>query len=96
MLAQYNKPKGMSDLISEKMSNLHKVNKMAEGGEVEEMDEYETVAAEILLAVDKRDPKLLVKSLTAFIQMCDTMPHEEGEHVGEEKGPGALLITGEI
>jgi hypothetical protein len=91
MLAEYNKSKGMSDIISSKMSNLSKVNKMAEGGEVKEPDEMETVAAEIILSIDKKDPQMLVKSLCAFFSMCDSMPHE-----GETEGPGALLISGEI
>ena len=92
MLPQYNKPKGMSDLVAEKMGNLHKVNQMAEGGEapMEEADEFESVAAEALLAIDKRDPKMFVKAMCAFFQMCDAMPEEE------DKGPGALLISGEI
>lgn len=99
MLPQYNKATGLSDAIARKMKNLDEYNKMAEGGEVEEKgeeaDEFETVAAELLLAVDKRDPKLLVKAFHALFEMCDAMPHEEGEHE-EEKGPGSLLITGEI
>jgi hypothetical protein len=95
MLAEFNKAKGMSDIIASKMSNLEKVNKMAEGGEVkgEEADEYETVAAEMILAFEKRDPKLLVKAFQAMFEMCDAAPHEEGDHTD---GPGGLLISGEI
>lgn len=100
MLPQFNKAKGLSDVVAEKLGNLHNYKKMAEGGEVdspaEEADEFETVAAECLLAIDKRDPKLFVKAFSAFFEMCDAMPHEEGSHEGDSEGPGALLISGEI
>lgn len=100
MLPEFNKPKGMSDLVKSKMENLHRYNKMAEGGEAEESDEMadcEACAAEAILAMENKDPKMFLKALYALFEMFDSMPHEEGEHVQEEtKGPGALLITGEI
>lgn len=55
-----------------------------------ELDEYETVAAEILLAVDKRDPAMLVKSLSSFFEMCEGMPHEEEKAKGKRQFEGPL------
>lgn len=52
--------------------------KPEEKGE-EEADPKETVAAEFLLACDKRDPKLLVKAFEALFQMCELEPHEENK-----------------
>lgn len=49
----------------------------------EQGDEYETVAAEIILGVNERDPRILAKGLKAFFAMCDAAPHEEGEHYEE-------------
>lgn len=51
--------------------------------EPKEGDEYETVAAEIVLGVNERKPALVAKGLKAFFAMCDAAPHEEGEHLGE-------------
>jgi hypothetical protein len=99
MLPEYNKPKGMSDLVKAKMENLRSYNKMAEGGEApsEDSSDCEACAAEAILAVDKRDPKLFLKAMYALFEMFDSMPHDEGEVLKEESnGPGALLITGEI
>lgn len=45
------------------------------------------IAAEaIMSAVKKADAKGLAAALHSFFQICDEMPHEEGEHVSEEEG----------
>lgn len=43
-----------------------------------EGDEYETVASEIILGVQERNPRLLAKGLKAFIAMCEASGHSEG------------------
>jgi hypothetical protein len=99
MLPEYNKPKGLSDVISSKMKNLKEVNKkMSEGGDVEEakeegkFNELELIFAELLLAVQEKDVKLGAQVLKDFITCCGG-PEVESE---EKEGPGALLISGEI
>ena len=55
-------------------------------GESESTDEGLVVAAEeILSAVEAKDANMLAESLKAFFDMCDEMPHMEGEHVEEEE-----------
>ena len=92
MLPQFNKAKGMSDVIASKMKNLKEVNqKMAEGGEVKEFNELELIFAELLHAVNERDVKLGAQVLKSFFECAEGYEDE-----GEEKGPGSLLISGEI
>lgn len=52
-----------------------------EGNEGKEADEYETIAAEIILGVNERKPEVLAKGLKAFFALCDASPHVEGEHL---------------
>ena len=49
----------------------------------EEEDEYQTVAAELILGINEKKPELVSKALKAFFEMCDAEPHEEGEHLAE-------------
>lgn len=97
MLPEPVKSKGMADVIKEKMKNLSEVKKMAEGGEVEEKEynELELIFAELLHAVSERDVKLGAQVLKDFFECVDAMPHEEYKEE-DKKGPGALLISGQI
>lgn len=47
----------------------------------EESPELRVIAEEILGAVERKSASELSASLQAFFQMCEMMPHEEGEHV---------------
>lgn len=47
-------------------------------------------AEEVMGAFNSKDPKRLALALKDFFYMCDEMPHEEGEHVEEEK-PNPIL-----
>ena len=43
------------------------------------------VSAEAILScVKKSDAKGLALALKSFFELCDEMPHEEGEHISEE------------
>lgn len=43
-----------------------------------------TASEAVLSAVKRGDAKGLSGALQSFFQICDEMPHEEGEHVSEE------------
>jgi len=53
------------------------------GGPVEEEstegDEYETIASDIISAVESKDAKMLGSALKAFVSACEMVPHEEAE-----------------
>ena len=75
--------------------------KPAEEKEEKEADPKETVAAEFLLACDKRDPALLVKAFEALFQMCELEPHEEGGTKGDRRSfesplPGGYIDESEL
>ena len=44
-----------------------------------------TASEAIMSAVKRGDTKGLSGALQSFFQICDEMPHEEGEHTGEEE-----------
>lgn len=43
----------------------------------------EACASDILSAIESKDKKSLGKALKALFEICDSMPHEEGEHTSE-------------
>ena len=53
--------------------------------EGEEMGEMEACCAEFILAVEKKDPEMLMKAFHACFAICDAMPHEEGDKRDMEK-----------
>lgn len=47
-------------------------------------EELESIAEEIIVAVKRDEPKALAEALKSFFEVCDSQPHEEGEHEEEE------------
>ena len=69
-------PKKMSSVIVAKMK--------PEGGvEPEEATDssLEMAAEELIRAVHSKDASAVATALQAAFEVCDAMPHEEGEHV---------------
>lgn len=46
------------------------------------------IAGELLDAIHAKDVSGMADALKAFFHVADAMPHEEGEHVSEEKEHG--------
>jgi hypothetical protein len=46
--------------------------------------ELESACEDVLMAIDQKSVKDLAKALQAAFAVCDSMPHEEGEHLEEE------------
>ncbi len=51
--------------------------------EEEQLDYLAIATHDIFQAIEQRNLKQLKEALMAFVQMCDEMPHSEGEHNGE-------------
>lgn len=51
-----------------------------EGYEAEMLE----ISSDIMKAFKATDVRMLKDSLYAFFTLCDSMPHEEGEHLGGE------------
>jgi len=60
-------------------------SEMPEDKERHEDHALEAVAQEIREALNASDNKALSRALKAFFEICDSMPHEEGEHLEEDK-----------
>lgn len=52
----------------------------------EEIQALEGVASDLLSAIESKDTKKIAESLKAAFSICETYPHEEGEHIDEELG----------
>ena len=50
----------------------------------EEYDELEGIAEDILRAITSKDAKELAAALKDAFTVCDSYPHEEGEHIESE------------
>lgn len=61
------------------------VSNEVETGDNKANPELEEVAKDILRAIDERSPIVLAHALQAAFEICDSMPHEEGEHMDEEE-----------
>lgn len=48
----------------------------------EEFDDLGECCGEILSAIERKDRNALKESLKSFFDICDSSPHEEGEHLG--------------
>lgn len=46
-------------------------------------DGLEAAASDIISAVHMKNHKALAEALKAAFEICDAMPHEEGEHTNE-------------
>lgn len=44
----------------------------------------EAASQDIIDAVSSGDKKILAKAIKAAFEICDSMPHVEGEHISEE------------
>lgn len=53
--------------------------------EHEPMDELHVIAREALDAIKADDEKGLAEALHSFFELCDSMPHSEGEHLEESE-----------
>ncbi len=48
------------------------------------MDAVVAAAEDVMAAIQRQDAKALARALRAAFEICDAMPHVEGEHVEEE------------
>ena len=53
------------------------------GSVTKEADEFETIAADIISAVESKDAQMLGSALKAFVSACESEPHYEGGDEGE-------------
>ena len=51
------------------------------GADEPELDSLEMAAEELIRAVAAKDAKAVATALQAAFEVCDAMPHVEGEHV---------------
>lgn len=49
--------------------------------EPEDYDYLESAAEDILSAIASKDAKALAVAIKAAFEICDSEPHEEGEHI---------------
>ncbi|MBV6514143.1 MAG: hypothetical protein FMNOHCHN_03733 [Ignavibacteriaceae bacterium] len=48
-----------------------------DGDETDDSQAYMAVADEIMMAIEQKDPKLLIESLKSFMEMCEDYDSEE-------------------
>jgi hypothetical protein len=62
------------------------MSKMSSPEESEGGDEMglQAAAEEMLAAIEAKDATMLVSALKSAVAIIDSMPHEEGEHEGDE------------
>lgn len=63
-------------------------HRKADGGKVEEPSDkdagLEAAAEDLARAITSKDPKHIALAFRNAFQICDSEPHEEGEHTNEE------------
>lgn len=73
------KPKKMSSVIIAKIKPEGKIEPSHEEGE--EMPELIGAAESLISAVHSKDANAVAECLKAAFEICDSYPHEEGEHI---------------
>lgn len=78
MFMKDNKNK-MATVIVAKLKDRDKEREMpmSEGAEMSEPDDMEIMADEIIMAIEKKDVKMLKDALKSFIESCDSCESEE-------------------
>lgn len=62
---------------------IHRDGKLDEHAEGEDMEGLRSAAVDLLRAINAKDENAVAKALKAAFEICDAMPHEEGEHIDE-------------
>lgn len=57
------------------------VRKPDEGSEDQEYDGLQSAADDLISAIHSKNPKLVAEALKAAFEICDSYPHEDGEHI---------------
>lgn len=52
-----------------------------ESDEGSDLDLLETCSQDLISAIHSKDAKGVKEALKAFFEICDSEPHEEGEHI---------------
>ncbi len=67
-----------------------------ESQEDDENQAVEAAASDVLAAIEAKDVRALASALRAAFEICDSYPHEEGEHTNDYDAQNAKAAKDQI